>query len=55
MHKQKNSRMSHMGFFLLGTQKESIFWEFFLVVILMTSLDHSLMHVLNKQEKIYNL
>jgi hypothetical protein len=33
MHKQKNSRMSHMGFFLLGTQKESIFWDFLLDVI----------------------
>jgi hypothetical protein len=30
MHKQKVSRMSQEEFFLLGTQKESIFWEFFL-------------------------
>jgi hypothetical protein len=29
MHKEKVSRMSHEGFFLLGTQKESILWEFF--------------------------
>jgi hypothetical protein len=29
MHKQKVSRMSHKGFVLLGTQKESISWEFF--------------------------
>jgi hypothetical protein len=28
--KEKVPRMSHKGFFLLGTQKESIFWEFFL-------------------------
>jgi hypothetical protein len=32
MHKEKVSRMSHEGFFKLGTQKESIFWEFFLDV-----------------------
>jgi hypothetical protein len=30
MHKENILRMSHDGFFLLGTQKESIFWEFFL-------------------------
>jgi hypothetical protein len=29
MHKEKVSGMSHKGFFLLGTQKESIFWDFF--------------------------
>jgi len=29
MHKEKVSRMSQKGFFLLGTQKEYIFWEFF--------------------------
>jgi len=33
MHKEKVSRMSHKRFLLLGTQKESIFWEFFLDVI----------------------
>jgi hypothetical protein len=32
MHKEKVSRMSHEGIFLLRTQKESIFWEFFLDV-----------------------
>jgi hypothetical protein len=32
MHKEKNLRLWHEGFFLLGTQKESIFWEFFLDV-----------------------
>jgi len=32
MHKEKNSRMSHKGFFLSRTQKESVFWEFFLDV-----------------------
>ncbi len=32
MYKEKVSGMSHEGFFLLGTQKESIFWEFFLDV-----------------------
>jgi hypothetical protein len=30
MHKEKVSRMSHKGFFLSGTLKESISWEFFL-------------------------
>jgi hypothetical protein len=32
MHKEKVSRMSHEGFCLSKTQKESIFWEFFLDV-----------------------
>jgi hypothetical protein len=30
MHKGKKFEMSHEGFFLLGAQNESIFWEFFL-------------------------
>jgi hypothetical protein len=30
MNMEKVSRISHEGFFGLGTQKESIFWEFFL-------------------------
>jgi hypothetical protein len=30
---KKVLRISHGGFFLLRTQKESIFWEFFLDVI----------------------
>jgi len=29
MHKEKVLGMSHEGFFLLGAQKESIFWKFF--------------------------
>jgi hypothetical protein len=33
MHKEKVSRMSHEGFFLSRTLKESIFWEIFLDVI----------------------
>jgi hypothetical protein len=32
MHKEKVLGMSHEGFFLSRTQKESIFWEFFLDV-----------------------
>jgi hypothetical protein len=32
MHKEKVLRMLHEGFFLSRTQKESIFWEFFLDV-----------------------
>jgi hypothetical protein len=32
MHKKKVSRMSHEGFFLSRTKKESIFWEFILDV-----------------------
>jgi hypothetical protein len=32
MHKEKVARMSHEGFFLSGTQKESSFWVFFLDV-----------------------
>jgi hypothetical protein len=32
MHKEKVSRMSREGFFWSKTQKESIFWEFFLDV-----------------------
>jgi hypothetical protein len=32
MHKQKVSRMSHEGFYLSITKKESIFWEIFLDV-----------------------
>jgi hypothetical protein len=32
MHKQKVSGMSHKELFILGTQKESIFWEIFLDV-----------------------
>jgi hypothetical protein len=32
MHKEKILRMSQKGFFLLGTQNEYIFWEFFLDV-----------------------
>jgi hypothetical protein len=33
MHKDKVLGMSHKGFFLSGTQKESNFQEFFLDVI----------------------
>jgi hypothetical protein len=33
MHNEKVLGMSHQGFFLLGTQKESIFWEFFRMLI----------------------
>jgi len=32
MHKEKNLGLQHEGFFLSRTQKESIFWEFFLDV-----------------------
>jgi hypothetical protein len=32
MHKETISRASYEGLFVLGTQKESIFWEFFLDV-----------------------
>jgi hypothetical protein len=32
MHKEKVLGMSHKGFLLSRTQKESIFWEFFLDV-----------------------
>jgi hypothetical protein len=32
MHKENVLRMLHEGFFLSRTQKESIFWEFFLDV-----------------------
>jgi len=31
-HKEKVSEMLHEGFFRSSTQKESIFWEFFLDV-----------------------
>jgi len=28
MHKEKVLRMSHKGFYLLGTQKQFFFWNF---------------------------
>jgi hypothetical protein len=48
MHKEKVLRMSHKGFFLLGTQKEFIFWEFFLDVILKNTSNANLLDVFHK-------
>jgi len=43
MHKEKISRTSHEGFFLLGTQKESFFENFSWMLIFENTLNANLL------------